>query len=155
MALFTKSGTRITKSTFPTTAIPAAHLPKVLSEDLIETRNYGRNDPKPEGSTRHLGMTAGTVLTQQQIDNLFPPAKVHDVSPAVGPAAGGTRVTIVGENLDGVTAVTFGGTAGTSLTVTSDRELKVTTPAKAAGAANVVVTNDAGPTTRVGGFTFE
>lgn len=82
------------------------------------------------------------------------PPRVDTLSPATGPAAGGTVVTIVGRFLSGVTGVTFGGTAGTSLVLVNDNLLRVTTPAKSAGAYNVVVTNAGGPTTKTNGFTY-
>ncbi|MER6616265.1 IPT/TIG domain-containing protein [Streptomyces xantholiticus] len=84
-----------------------------------------------------------------------PPAPtITTVNPATGPAAGGTSVTITGTNLDGVTEVTFGGTAGTGLVIDSPTELSVTTPAGTAGAKDVVVTSAGGSATKTGGFTY-
>lgn len=73
-----------------------------------------------------------------------------------GPAAGGTEVTLLGDNLEGVTGVTFGGTAGTALDVDQADQgiVKVTAPAHAAGAVDVVVTNANGAETLTGGFTY-
>lgn len=48
----------------------------------------------------------------------------------------------------------FGSTAGTELKVVSTTELRVKTPAVAAGAVNVVVVDDAGNVTKNAGFTF-
>jgi hypothetical protein len=81
---------------------------------------------------------------------------VFEVSPAEGPATGGTVVTISGDNLEGVTGVTFDAVAGTALDVTQAGEglIKVTTPAGAAGPADVVVTDAAGSDTEVGAFTY-
>lgn len=78
------------------------------------------------------------------------------LAPVTGPAAGGTVVTITGDNLARVSSVTFGGTAGTALNVTkaADGEIKVTTPARAAGAVNVVLVDPSGNTTVTNGFTF-
>lgn len=155
MKLYTSAGARVTKGAFPTSAIPAADLPKVVSQDLFYTRQYGLSDPKPEGSIKALAIKAGTVLTQKQIDALFDDAVIKTISPASGVATGGTVVTIKGEHFDGVTSVTFGGTAGTALTIVSERELRVTTPAKAAGAVAVAIVDDAGTTTKANGFTFQ
>lgn len=155
MRIFNAAGTRITKATFPTTAIPAADLPKVVSQDLYETTDYGAADPKPEGSIKKRLFKAGKVLTQREIDALFDTAAIDLVTPAVGPAIGGTVVTITGRHLDGVASVTFGGTAGTAMTVVSPREIRVTTPAKTAGAAAVAVVDDGGTVTKAGGFTFQ
>jgi hypothetical protein len=71
--------------------------------------------------------------------------------------AGGKKVTISGDNLEGVTGVTFGGTAATDLDVSAagDGVITVTAPAHAAGAVDVVVTDDIGATTLTGGFTYK
>jgi hypothetical protein len=54
---------------------------------------------------------------------------VTSISPANGPVAGGTTVTITGTGFTGATAVTFGTTPGTGLQVTNDSTLTVTSPA--------------------------
>lgn len=76
------------------------------------------------------------------------------VSPSQGPASGGTTVTITGTNLTGATSVTIGGTAATGITVNSATSITATTPAHAAGAADVVVTTPGGTATLVGAFTY-
>jgi hypothetical protein len=70
---------------------------------------------------------------------------VTGLSPATGPTAGGTVVTITGSEFTGATVVGFGGVPGTGLTVTSDTELTVTAPAAtAAGSAEVEVVTPIG-----------
>lgn len=98
-------------------------------------------------------MDAWYVLTN---DPAFqPPAPtIALIEPATGPIAGGTTVTITGLHFDGATEVTFGGTAGTDLTVLSEAELRVTTPASTAGAKDVAVTTAFGTGTKTGGFTY-
>ena len=54
---------------------------------------------------------------------------VQLLSPAFGPAAGGTTVTVIGSGLIGTTAVDFGATPATSVTVHSDSELVAVDPA--------------------------
>ncbi len=80
---------------------------------------------------------------------------VSGVTPSSGVTAGGTSVTITGTGFVSGATVTFGGTAATSVTVVNATVITATTPAKAAGVVNVVVTN---PDTQVGtltnGFTF-
>ena len=77
------------------------------------------------------------------------------VSPNNGPAAGGTGVTITGANFVSGATVTFGGTAATSVVVTNSTTITATTPAHAAGAVNVVVTNpDTQTGTLTNGFTY-
>lgn len=97
---------------------------------------------------------AGQQVPETEIDSLFETATITDITPATGPAAGGTVVTIDGTNLAGAEGVTFGGTAGTAFQRVSNTRVKVTTPAKAAGAYNVVVLDDAGNVTEVNGFTY-
>lgn len=79
---------------------------------------------------------------------------VTSVSPTGGPLAGGTEVTIVGTGFVGVTDVDFGGTAADSFTVDSSTSITAVTPAKTAGAANVVVTNGDGASTETVPFTY-
>lgn len=69
---------------------------------------------------------------------------LYSVAPGTGTAAGGTTVTLQGVGFTGATAVTFGGTAGTSIVVGSNSMLTVVTPAKAAGSYDVVVTSPKG-----------
>lgn len=78
-----------------------------------------------------------------------------DVRPRELPLAG-KKVTITGTNLEGVTGVTFGGTAGTSLDVTKagDGVITVVAPAKAAGTYDVVVTDNIGSATKTGGVNY-
>ncbi|HEX4220636.1 MAG TPA: IPT/TIG domain-containing protein, partial [Acidimicrobiales bacterium] len=75
---------------------------------------------------------------------ISPAPTVTSVSPATGPAAGGTAVTITGTGFTGATAVKFGSNAGTAVTVVSDTEITVTSPAGAVGAVPVTVTTPAG-----------
>jgi hypothetical protein len=76
------------------------------------------------------------------------------VSPATGPTTGGTSVTITGANFTGASAVSFGGTAASAFTVNSATSITATTPARAAGAADVSVTTPDGTGTSARAFTF-
>lgn len=75
--------------------------------------------------------------------------------PATGGIAGGTSVTISGDDFQSAGAtITFGGDAASNDAQTNT-ELTVTTPAHAAGAVDVIVTNDwGGSTTAAGAFTY-
>ncbi len=86
---------------------------------------------------------------------------VTKVSPAVGSASGGARVTITGKNfkVNGkrvVKKVMFGGNAATHVSVKSATTIKVTAPAGVAGRVNVRVTTKAGTSARVatGKYTY-
>ena len=71
-------------------------------------------------------------------------ASISTASPLTGSTAGGTTVVILGTNLLGATAVTFGGTPATSFVVNSDTQVTAVTPARAAGSATIVVNTPAG-----------
>lgn len=79
-----------------------------------------------------------------------------ELSPVTGDTAGGDVVTLTGDNLEGVTDVTFDGTSGTALDVSAaaDGIVEVTTPAHAAGAVDVVLVDASGNTTLTDGFTY-
>lgn len=79
---------------------------------------------------------------------------VTAISPNSGSTAGGTSVTISGTNFGGTSAVTIGGVAATSVTLSSPTTLTATTPTGTLGAADVVVTAPGGTGTGTGLFTY-
>ena len=83
-----------------------------------------------------------------------PVVGANGLNPAFGPTAGGTTVTITGQNLSGTTSVTFDGLAGTAVTNLSSTSVSVVTPAHAAGAVPVVVTAAGGTATAAQPFTY-
>jgi hypothetical protein len=143
---------------------PAAQTP---AEDLTLAENrepapshdeQGREDAGPLDPAMILpGDAADTGGEDYDFDeggvNDDPPT-FESVEPATGPAAGGTVVTISGQNFTGATGVTFDGVAGTAFSVESDTEISVTTPTGSAGTADVVVTNANGTDTGVAAFTY-
>lgn len=70
--------------------------------------------------------------------------QISGISPTSGSTAGGTTVTISGNNLQSGAAVTFGGISATVVNVASSSQATVTTPAHSAGSVDVVVTNPGG-----------
>jgi phosphatidylserine/phosphatidylglycerophosphate/cardiolipin synthase-like enzyme len=84
-----------------------------------------------------------------------PAPTVSTVSPTSGTTAGGTAVTITGTNFVSGATISFGGTTASNINVTNSTTITAMTPAHAAGAVNVVVTN---PDTQSGsltnGFTY-
>jgi hypothetical protein len=70
-----------------------------------------------------------------------PPPTLTGVSPASGTAAGGTAVTITGTGFLAGQTVSLGGTPARGVTVVSSTTITATTPAHAAGAVDVVVSN--------------
>lgn len=78
---------------------------------------------------------------------------ISAVTPATGPTAGGTTVTITGTGFLDVSGVTLGGSQATGLTVVSPTTLTVVTPGHSAGAVDVVVTTALG-SSNAGTFTY-
>jgi hypothetical protein len=70
-----------------------------------------------------------------------PAVTVTNVSPISGSQLGGASVTITGSNFQSGASVTFGGAAATSVNVVSSTSITAVTPAHAAGAVTVAVTN--------------
>ncbi len=83
-----------------------------------------------------------------------PAPTVLRLSPASGPAAGGTAVRIKGTGFATGANVTIGGTAATAVTRVSATLIRASTPNGSAGAKDVVVTNpDTQSGALTGGFT--
>jgi len=75
---------------------------------------------------------------------------VTSVSPSTGPAAGGTKVTITGVDLQGATAVAFGSVDATTFTVNkAGTKIKVTAPAGSHGTVDITITTP-GATSAIG-----
>jgi hypothetical protein len=79
---------------------------------------------------------------------------ITNISPASGPRAGGTLVTITGTGFTGATAVKFGGSAGSSRTVVSATQITVRSPAHAAGTVDIRVTTPGGTSAVAAGDRF-
>src|SRR6185503_18517008 len=82
-----------------------------------------------------LGLTTypGAAATANNMSEFFSGAPntapaVNTVSPASGPAAGGTSVTITGTSFANGATVTFGGSAATNVNVAGSTSITATTP---------------------------
>ncbi|MGA9797564.1 MAG: IPT/TIG domain-containing protein [Terriglobales bacterium] len=96
---------------------------------------------------------SGTLTNGYSYTN--PAPTVTSITPNSGTTAGGTSVTIRGTGFLSGATVSLGGTAATSVTVVSATSITAKTPAHAAGAVNVVVTNtDAQSGTLTNGYTY-
>jgi hypothetical protein len=96
---------------------------------------------------------SGTLSTGFTYGN--PAPTVTSIAPISGSTSGGTPVTIEGTGYQSGATVSIGGTAATGVTVVSSTSVTATTPAHAAGAVSVVVTNtDAQSGTLSNGFTY-
>ncbi|MFF4777547.1 IPT/TIG domain-containing protein [Microtetraspora fusca] len=103
---------------------------------------------------RQLRFRPGQLIRQSWWDREFAAPAAESVSPATGPAAGGTVVTIKGSGFTLDAKVTVGGNAATAVTVVDQATIKATVPAHAAGAVDVVVTTSGGTSTLTGAFTY-
>jgi len=84
-----------------------------------------------------------------------PPVTVTAVSPSHGSINGGLPVAISGTGFKSGATVKFGGTAATNVVFVSATSITAKSPAHAAGAVNVVVTNtDTSSGTLTNGFTY-
>ena len=116
------------------------------------------------GTTPTAGYTVNGLNTLGAIDSATAtagvpiPPTLTSVTPASGPAGGGTAVTLTGSNfLSGATTVTFGGTtipAG-SVTFVSSTEIRVSSPAHAAGPVTVTATTLGGTSGSGEQFTYQ
>lgn len=92
-------------------------------------------------------LDVNSVDTESPSDLVFEPTTL---------VLAGGKVEVYGDNLEGVTSVTVGGTAATSLIVTEAEDGIITfvAPAKAAGAHTVVLVDASGNSTSVGALTY-
>ncbi len=94
---------------------------------------YG-NEVYNQSNSAYLLLAAGFV----------PTPRVTGVAPTLGPAAGGTTLTITGTGFTGATGVAFGTTAATSFTVNGDTSIAAVSPAASGGTVDVTVTTAGG-----------
>lgn len=79
---------------------------------------------------------------------------ITSLLPEDGDIAGGTTCVLQGHGFTGASGVTFGGEAATDLNVINDGLATCVTPARTAGAKDVVITVGVATYTLVGGFTY-
>ncbi|WP_461049957.1 IPT/TIG domain-containing protein [Terrabacter koreensis] len=157
--LLTVTGTDLTRSRAVYLGPTAATAFSRLNATQVRVTVPGR----PAGAVAVRVLTPGgmsPVTSAGRLVYVAPPVvptpTVSGLSTVAGPTRGGTVLTVTGTRLTGATKVTFGGVAGTQLTVLSSTQLRVTAPAHAAGAARVVVTTPGGSSaaTTAGTYTY-
>jgi len=153
-ALVNDAGTQLSKSALLTllgsgTAVTKYTVPARIRERFTFP---GDSDHTPDGY--RLAFSVGDELTSEQIDALYPVATIGTITPATGPAAGGTPITIAGTNFAFGTTVAIGGVACTSVVVVDDETITCVTGAHSAATVNVVVTTPAGAVTKTNGFIY-
>jgi IPT/TIG domain/Divergent InlB B-repeat domain len=126
-----------------------------------ETEITVKAPPHEPGTVDVSVTTAGGTSAISETDRYTytssaPQPTVSGVSPSGGPTVGGTHVTIAGTNLEGATAVHFG---GVEAEVKSDSagEIVAVSPAQPAGPVDVTVTTPAGTSaiSEADRFTYE
>jgi len=134
---------------------------ETTDEIKAELNWWGQAPPDPAFFSGNIDYTPW--LTEPPRPGPYP--SISSISPNVGATAGGTRVTITGDNfVDGAT-VTFDVNPATNVEFISETELKATTPASGAkiattatgfpGIVDVTVTNPGGKSaTLVDGFLY-
>jgi hypothetical protein len=104
----------------------------------------------PQGSGASAG-SAGPIPAASGAAGINPTASssapaIYSVTPASGPAGGGTWVTITGIHFTGTTSILFGNTKAPQFAVLSDQEVKAVSPAHLAGAVDIEVVTPTGST---------
>jgi len=130
---------------------PSPPNPLSATDPLTGNQIYDSASPCPG-----LGGTGSTAYACLQWASTFTPRPtVTGISPAIGPATGGTSVTISGDGFTGATAVEFGSTPAT-FTVNSDTSITANSPVSGAGTFDVTVTSAGGTdlTSAADQFTF-
>jgi hypothetical protein len=88
---------------------------------------------------------AAVIVTMTMATSAWAAAPVVDkLTPNVGPAAGGTTVTIRGTGFAGTTAVDFGSTSAASFEVDSSTTIMAVSPPGTTGGAELTVTTPSG-----------
>ncbi|MBT0770667.1 IPT/TIG domain-containing protein [Kineosporia sp. J2-2] len=167
----TLTGVRLTGATSVLFGTVGASFTVVDDATITATVPAGSAGPVPVSVITPDGTSSGTVTYVYVAQAVAP--TVTAVTPAVGPVAGGTRVTVTGSGFDGRTTVTFDGVPGTGIELgaatagfrmgdgvpdairaAASTSLTVLTPAHAEGPAEVVVGNTAGSDTAPDDFTY-
>jgi len=73
-----------------------------------------------------------------------PKPRVTGVSPTVGPASGGTTVTITGTGFTNASGVSFGGSPAATFTVNGDTSITAVSPVAGGGTLDITVTSAGG-----------
>ena len=127
---------------------PATNVTVVSQNTVQATTPAGAAGP----SNVRVTTAAGMITASQQFT--YMPASVSSIVPNIGPASGGTSITIVGAYLGLTTSVMIGGTPSASITVVDANTLRVVTPSGTLGSADVVISGSKGVITISGGYQY-
>lgn len=140
-------------------SLDAINVSVTSATSLTATTPLGPSNVPAAGQALDVVMTNPDATTATKTGGFtytLPAPSIASISPNRGALTGGAVVTIIGTGFTTAlpTTVTFGGTAGTSVTVVDAVTLRATTPAHAEGAVNVVVTVGGTNATATNGFTY-
>ena len=119
---------------FTGTVVSSGAAPAVTVNPTLAVYDSHGNEVYNQSGTAYLSLAPGFV----------PVARVTRVTPAAGPATGGTTVTITGNGFTGATGVRFGAVAAKSFTIASTTTITAVSPAAGAGTVDVTVVNGGG-----------
>ena len=107
-------------------------------------------------ATNSAGTSVASTASNLVTPKVGSGPSIVSISPSSGVLAGGTAITLTGANFTGVSALTLGGVAATSVQANQDGTVltALTPPATAGGAVDVMVTTSVGSDTRVKAFTY-
>ncbi len=126
-----------------------------IAEDQTVINTGSNSATAPLKRSSNWVMQMATFRASGQGGGGNPAPTVASINPTSGSANGGTPVTITGTGFVAGATVKLGGTAATGVTVQSSTSIAAVTPAHAAGAVSVVVTNpDAQTGTLPNGYTY-
>ena len=133
--------------------VASATISKVDGKGNVLSDANGPLTETATGATTDAAIVAAMTALAPRV---IPAPVISSVSPATGPVAGGTALTISGKNFLGTTGVTVGGVAATGVTVTNaGTQITCTTPAGTAGQQDVVVQGPLASATQAKAFTYE
>jgi hypothetical protein len=152
----TRGGTRVTITGTSFTGAPQVSFGGSAATNVVvvNATTITAITPAHAAGTVNVRVTTpgGTGTGAALFTYVTPSPTVTSVAPPTGPTAGGTPVAIIGTNLTGATAVTFGGRPATNVIVISPTVVVAITPAHAAGPVDVTVTTPGG--TAIGNSLF-
>ena len=124
-----------------------------IAEDRTVSATGSYNATATTSSSTAWVMQMATFRAAQGTVN--PAPTITSITPNSGGSSGGTSVTIMGTGFQAGAAVTLGGTVATNVIIVGSTSITATTPAHAAGAVSVVVTNaDTQTGTLNNGYTY-
>ncbi len=140
-------GTLVTITGTGFTASAGVEFGTTMATNVTVVSNTTITASSPPG-TGTLGVTVTTssgtsAISPADVFTYVPAPTVDGLSPTKGPLGGGTLVTITGTGFDGATAVVFGTSPATDVTVVSDTTVTAECPA-GTGMPDVTVTTPGG-----------